>query len=136
MIHFKIVTPEGVVYDDKVEKITVPTTTGEITILPKHIPLVSVLKAGELVIYKGNDTTALSVSGGIIEMQPNDKLYIMADSAERAEHIDVERAEKARQRAEELLKQTENIADVDFARIQAKMERELARIKVARKYKR
>lgn len=135
MLNFKIVTPDGVIYHDDIEQVTVPTTSGEITILPKHIPLVSVLKAGELVVQKDGRRLGLSVSGGIIEMQPGDKLIIMADTAERAEHIDITRAEEARKRAEELLKQKENVADVDFARIQANLERELVRIKVAKKYK-
>lgn len=135
MLNFKIVTPDGVIYHDDVEQVTVPTTSGEITILPKHIPLVSVLKAGGLVVQKEGRRLGLSVSGGIIEMRPDDKLIIMADTAERAEHIDISRAEEARKRAEELLKQKENVADVDFARIQANLERELARIKVAKKYK-
>lgn len=135
MLNFKIVTPAGVIYHDQVEQVTVPTTSGEITILPKHIPIVSVLKAGELIVQKDGHKMGLSVSGGIIEMQPDDKLFIMADTAERAEHIDIARAEEGRKRAEELLKQKENVADVDFARIQASLERELIRIKVAKKYK-
>ena len=135
MLNFKIVTPDGVIYHDQVEQVTVPTSSGEITILPKHIPLVSVLRAGELIVQKDGHKLGMSVSGGIIEMQPDDKLFIMADTAERAEHIDLARAEEARKRAEELLKQKENIADVDFARIQASLERELARIKVAKKWR-
>ena len=135
MINFKIVTPEGIIYEDKVEKVTVPTTSGEITILPHHIPLVSVLKAGELIAYKAGVPIAMSVAGGIVEMRPGDKLYIMADTAERAERIDIERAEAARARAEELLAQTAHVADVDFARLQAAIEREMARIKVAKKYR-
>ena len=135
MLNFKIVTPAGVIYHDQVEQVTVPTTSGEITILPRHIPIVSVLKAGELIVQKDGHKLGMSVSGGIIEMQSDDKLFIMADTAERAEHIDLARAEEAQKRAEELLKQKENVADVDFARIQANLERELARIKVARKWK-
>lgn len=135
MLNFKIVTPAGVIYHDQVEQVTVPTTSGEITILPKHIPIVSVLKAGELIVQKDGHKMGISVSGGIIEMQADGKLFIMADTAERAEHIDIARAEEGRKRAEELLKQKENVADVDFARIQANLERELVRIKVAKKYR-
>ncbi len=135
MLTFKIVTPDGVIYEDKVEKVTVPTTSGEITVLPKHVPLVSVLKAGELVAYKDGNPVAMSVAGGVIEVQPNDKIYIMADTAERAEHIDIERAEAARHRAEEMMKQKEHEVDVDFARLQATIEREMARIRVAKKWR-
>ena len=135
MIEFKIVTPDGIIYEDKIEKVTVPTTSGEITILPKHIPLVSVLKAGELIAYKDGNPVAMSVAGGVIEVQPDNKIYIMADTAERAEHIDIERAEAARKRAEELMKEKENETDVDFARLQSMIEREMARIKVAKKWR-
>ncbi len=135
MIEFKIVTPDGIIYEDKVEKVTVPTTSGEITILPKHIPLVSVLKAGELVAYKEDHPVAMSVAGGVVEVQSEDKVYIMADTAERAEEIDVERAEAARQRAEEIMQQKENVDDVDFAKLQAVIDREMARIRVAKKWR-
>lgn len=136
VIDFKIVTPEGIIYEDKVEKVTVPTTSGEITILPRHIPLVSILRAGELTAFKNNHPIHMSVAGGVIEVQGQNKVYILADSAERAEQIDIERAEAARRRAEELMKQKEHQTDVDFAKLQAMIDREMARIKVAKKYKR
>lgn len=134
-IDFKIVTPEGVIYESEIEKVTIPTKSGQITVLPNHAPLVSVLKAGELVVQKGEATLSMAVSGGIIEIRPEGQVYIIADTAERAESIDVERADQARKRAEELLKQKENVADVDFTRIQAAIEKELARMDVGRKYR-
>lgn len=135
MIDFKIVTPEGIIYEDKVEKVTVPTTSGEITILPRHIPLVSILRAGELTAFKNNHPIHMSVAGGVIEVQGENKVYILADSAERAEQIDIERAQIARRRAEELMKQKAHQTDVDFAKLQAMIDREMARIKVAKKYR-
>ncbi len=136
MLDVTIVTPEGITYQSTVKQITIPTTSGQITVLTNHIPLVSVLKAGELVIQKeGGESVALAVSGGILEVQPDNKIYVMADTAERAEHIDIARAEAARARAEELLKQKDNMADVDFARIQASLEKELARLHVGKKYR-
>jgi len=127
-IQFEIITPERSVLKDEIDQITVPTKEGEITILPNHIPLISVLTAGELIIKKGEEVTNLAVSSGVIEVRPGSELYIVADTAERAEQIDIARAEAARQRAEELMKQ-QQIADVDYARIQAKLEKELARLK-------
>lgn len=136
MLDVTIVTPEGITYQSIVKQITIPTTSGQITVLTNHIPLVSVLKAGELVIQKETgESVALAVSGGILEVQPENKIYVMADTAERAEHIDIARAEAARARAEELLKQKDNLADVDFARIQASLEKELARLHVGKKYR-
>ena len=134
MIKFKIVTPDGIIHDDVVDQVSIPTTMGQITVLPNHIPLISVLTAGELIIKKGEEVTNLAVSSGVIEVRPGSELYIVADTAERAEQIDIARAEAARQRAEELMKQ-QQIADVDYARIQAKLEKELARVRVGKKYR-
>ncbi len=134
-INFKIVTPEGTTYEDRIDKVTIPTTSGAITVLPDHIPLVSVLKAGEMNIHKENTVVNLAVSSGVLEIRPNSEVYIMADTAERSEEIDLERAEQARTRAEELLKQQENVIDIDFAYLQAKIEKELARISVGNKYR-
>lgn len=135
-MEFKIVTPHGVTYDDTIEKVTVPTRAGMITILPNHAALVSVLCPGEMVIYKeGSSSVSVAVASGILEIRPTGEVYVMADSAERAEHIDIARAEEARMRAEELMKKQDQIADIDFARLQAKMEKELARISVGNKYR-
>ncbi len=134
-MQFKIVTPEGVVYDSEIEKVTIPTEAGEITVLPTHAPIVSVLKPGELLVYKEGQAYSLAVSGGILEIRPTGEVIILADTAERAEDIDVSRAEEARKRAEALLKEQENVADVDFARLQAAIEKELARISIGKKYK-
>ncbi len=135
LINFRIVTPEGPVYVDDIDKVTIPTTSGEITVLPEHASLISILATGELVVHKGGQEIAMSVSGGFLEVREGSQVFIMADTAERAEHIDITRAEEARARAEELLAQAENMADVDFARLQAVIEREVARISVAHKYR-
>ena len=135
MIDFKIVKPEGVVYEDTIDKVTLPTAAGEITVLPLHAPLISTMGVGELTIYKGDVKLPMSVAGGILEIRPDSKVYVMADAAERAEEIDIERAEVARKRAEEAIKNHKNIQDVDFARLQARIEREVNRIGVGKKYR-
>lgn len=131
----KIVTPDGVTYESEVDQVSVPTQSGEITILPHHIPLISVLKAGELRIQKEKHEVLIAVSSGVIEVRPNSEISIIADTAERAEHIDIERAEAARARAEQLMKEKSSLEEVEFARIQAKMEKELARLRVGKKYR-
>lgn len=131
----KIVTPDGSTYESEVDQVSVPTQTGEITVLPHHIPLVSVLKAGEIRIVKNNEEVILAVSTGVLEVRPNSEVYVLADTAERAEHIDLERAEASRKRAEELLQQKQSLEDVEFARLQAKMEKELVRLRVGKKYR-
>ncbi len=136
MIHFKIVKPEGIVYSDsEVEKVTIPTKDGYITVLPHHIPLITILDTGELIIYKKDHSVPIAVSGGVAEIRRDNTIYILADSAERAEEIDVARAAAAHKRAEELLAQEEKAADIDFARIQASLEKELNRLRIAKKYK-
>ena len=135
MITFKIVTPEGIVYEDSIDKVTIPTQQGAITVYPEHAPLVSVLRPGPLTIHKGKDTVDLAVSGGFLEIRRSSEVYVLADTAERAEHIDISRAEEAHRRAQELLKQQKDVDDVQFARIQASIEKELNRISVGNKYR-
>lgn len=128
---FEIITPERTVYSDTVDEVVLPTMSGEIGILPNHVPLVSVLQPGEILIKKGPAESYLAVSGGFIEVQP-DRVIVLADTAERAEEIDEKRAEEARQRAAELVKE-ERVDAREFAVISAKIEKELSRLKVARR---
>ncbi len=136
-IKLKIVTPEKILFEERVSQLSVSTVLGEITILPNHIPLVSQLAPGEIVVQYNNgkktEEDLMAVSGGFIEVLP-DQVVILADTAEHAEEIDEERAEEARQKAEELLKiKSSNLES--FTILSAQMEKELARLKVARKYK-
>jgi|SRR3989339_2209082 len=134
-IHLKIATPEKVIYENDVFQVSIPTMDGEITVLPNHVPLVSVLKAGEMKIVDKDGEQILAVSGGFLEVRGQNEIVILADNAERATEIDIDRAEQARIRAEELMKQTKSVEDVDFAKLQAMIDREMNRIKVGRKYK-
>lgn len=134
-LHLQIITQERVVYEDEIEQATIPTYDGEITILPRHTALVSLLRAGELIIQKHKKKQSLSVSAGFIEMRPDNKLIILADTAEHAEEIDIERATEARKRAEEMLKEKQEVRDVEFASLQALLEKEIARERVGRKYR-
>ncbi|MBT3419151.1 MAG: ATP synthase F1 subunit epsilon [Candidatus Magasanikbacteria bacterium] len=135
MITFTIVTPQGVLYKDSIDKVTIPTQAGAITVYPEHIPVVSALRAGELNIHKGNDVVNLAISTGVVEIRPNSIVYVLADTAERSNEIDVDRAELAKKRAEELFAKEEKMLDIDFARLQAKIEKEIVRSSVGRKYR-
>lgn len=132
-ISLKIATPEKVIFKDYVDQITLPTTSGEITVLPNHIPLISILQPGEIKIIKDNEETPLAVSGGFIEIQA-EKVVILADTAEKAYDIDLERAEAARERAEKAMKEKKTDA-TEYAYISAKIEKELARLRIGKKYK-
>lgn len=135
-IKFEIVTPERVVLKQEILQITVPTTSGEITILPDHIPLVSVLQPGVIEVKRtDNIVEIMSVSGGFIEVM-KDKIVILADTAERAEELDETRIKEAQARAEELKKTAKNRDDVEFTEVAARLEKELARLRAVNKWRR
>lgn len=133
MIQFEIATPERVVYKDTVDSLTLPTREGEITVLPQHIPLVSVLVPGAITVRKGADEQYMAVSGGFIEVQPHNRVVVLADTAELAEELTVEAIEKARAEAQKVLAEKRTADTESFALAAAALERELARLKVARK---
>lgn len=134
-MQFKIATPESVVYEDEINQISIPTTTGEITVLPGHIPLVSILQAGELKINDKEGDHTFAVAGGFVEVRGPKEVIILANNVERAEEIDIERAQEARKRAEKEIEEAKNRQDVDFARLQAVIDREMNRIRVGKKYR-
>ncbi len=128
----EIATPERVVYRDEVTGVTLPTIEGEITVLAHHLPIVTVLQPGELVIRKEGAAEPYAVGGGFAEVQGN-ALIILADTAEHLTEIDEQRAEAARQRAAEL--QSKAADDVEYATIASKLERDLNRLRIVRKYR-
>lgn len=132
-IKFKIVTPERTVFEEEIDQATLPVSDGEVTILPEHRSYIASLKAGEITLKKAGEETNLAVSGGFIEFHQN-MLTVLADTAERAEEIDIQRAEEARQRAEGLKKEKINGTGEEYARVAAAVEKEMARLKVARKH--
>lgn len=134
-IKFEIVTPERTVLKDELVQVTVPTKLGEITILPNHIPLVSVLQPGviETLDAKG-EREIISVSGGFVHVQKH-KVVILADKAERAEELDEARLEEARQRAENMKKDMRHFDRERFASINAKIATELARGRAVKRWK-
>lgn len=129
---FRLATPERVLFEHEIESVTLPTAQGEITVLANHEPLVAVLKPGELVVREGKGETPLAVAGGFIEVGP-DGVHVLADAAERVEEIDVVKAEEARKLAEE--RRTQATDDVEFTALAGRIEHELARLKVVRKYR-
>lgn len=133
MITFKIVTPEGVVYENTIDQATLPTVNGQVTILPGHRSYIAALKAGEVALKKGSDEVRLATSGGFVEFDRN-VLTVLADTAERAEAIDIKRAEEARKRAEELRKEKVSMSELEYAKVAAAIEKEAARIRVAKKH--
>ncbi|HEY51322.1 MAG TPA: F0F1 ATP synthase subunit epsilon [Dehalococcoidia bacterium] len=128
-IRLDIVTAERMVYSDDVDMVVAPGSEGQLGILPHHTPLMTALLPGELRIKRGGEELLLAITGGFLEVRP-DKVVILADAAERAEEIDVSRAEAARKRAQERLTQQRELG-IDGARAEASLRRSLARLKVA-----
>ncbi|QQS61354.1 MAG: ATP synthase F1 subunit epsilon [Candidatus Moraniibacteriota bacterium] len=131
--HFILATPERKVMDCDVVQVTLPVVDGEITILADHIPYVGVLRSGEirLVLAKDSKKEELALSSGFLEFGKN-ILTVLADTAERAEEIDIERVEKAVARAKEA-KERKDLNEIEYATVAAQLEKELARLRVARK---
>ncbi|MFC0272477.1 F0F1 ATP synthase subunit epsilon [Metabacillus herbersteinensis] len=122
-----VVTPDGPVYDADVEMVSVKAQSGELGILPGHIPMVAPLRIGAVRLNKGSSTELVAVSGGFIEVRP-DKVTILAQAAEVSQSIDVTRAEAAKTRAEKRLSQQTD--DVDFKRAELALRRAMNRLNV------
>ena len=130
-IQLEIVTPDHPVAREVVSAVTIPGKGGYLGILPGHAPLLSELKMGELAYTRGSFTHYLAVSWGFAEVLP-DRVIILAKTAERAADINVERAERARQRAEERLAKFTDLS-IDMERARAALERAQTRLQVARR---
>jgi F-type H+-transporting ATPase subunit epsilon len=132
-IRLDIVTVERAVFSDDVDMVTAPGKEGELGILPHHAALMTTLNPGELLVKKSGEEYCLAISGGFLEVR-GDRIIILADSAERAEEIDISRAEAAKRRAQEQL--THPHSQSESAAAEAALRRALARIEVADRIKR
>jgi F-type H+-transporting ATPase subunit epsilon len=131
-MHLDIVTPEKNIYSDEINALTVPTTTGEITILPGHINLLTQIAPGELVI-KDKKTVYMGITGGFLEIN-NNTITILADFAVESEKIAVEKAIEAQKRADELrTRMTENLSQQDMAIASGELRRSLMELHVAQR---
>ncbi|AIE61548.1 F0F1 ATP synthase subunit epsilon [Bacillus methanolicus] len=130
-IKVSVVTPDGPVYESDVEMVSTKAQSGELGILPGHIPMVAPLQIGAVRLKKGGKTEYVAVSGGFLEVRP-DQVTILAQAAETSEQIDVERAKRAKERAEERLR-AQNQDNIDFKRAELALKRAINRISVAEK---
>jgi F-type H+-transporting ATPase subunit epsilon len=128
-LHLEIVTSERTVFEGKADMVTVPGGGGEMGILPNHAPVLSTLKPGELRVKIGNETQEFAIGGGFIDIH-NNRVIILADSAERADEIDIARAEAARMRAEEMLKNPPPNKE-DLLKLESAFRRSQVRLHVA-----
>ena len=128
-----IVTAERLVSSDQVDVLVAPGGDGELAILPHHAPLLTTLKPGEMRVVKDGEESYIAVSGGFLEVIGN-TVTVLADTAERADEIDVERSEEALRRAQERI--AEAPAEADLQRAMASVRRSQARLMVARRRRR
>ena len=128
-LELEIVTPERLAYSDTVDSVVLPGAEGEMGILPNHAPLLATLGVGELRIRKGGEEEFFAIAGGFVQVRP-DKVVVMAETADMASEIDVEKAQEARREAERALESgyTEG-ADLSLAR--AQLQQALLRIRLA-----
>lgn len=124
----EIVTPQKKVFSEDVNFLVAPGTDGELGILPEHAPLITSLNIGVLRIQQDRDFIKVVVSGGFMEVR-NSKVTVLATSAERADEIDVARAERAKKRAEERL--AAKAAEVDMLRAELALKRAIIRLRAA-----
>jgi len=130
-LQLEIVTPDHFVLREEVDELQVPGKNGYLGILPGHAPLITEMQIGEISYRQGKATYFLSVAGGYCEVLP-DRVTILADKAEQAEQIDVNRALAAKERAEKRLADLQN-QDVDYRRAQLGLQRALVRLQVSQK---
>ena len=128
-ILLEIVTPERLAYSDEVDAVVLPGSEGEMGVLPHHAPLVSTLGVGELRIRKGGTEESFAIVGGFVQVRP-DRVVVMAETADMASEIDLEKAQEARREAERTL-ETGYHEGVDLAAARAALQQALLRIRVA-----
>lgn len=131
--HVEVIAAERVVYSGEADIVVAPGAAGQLGILPRHAPLLSQLAPGDLVIRDGSEETVLAVGGGFMEVGRN-RVVVLADSAERADEIDIARAEEAIRRAREYL--AERGPTVDAARAEAALSRAIARMRAVERARR
>jgi F-type H+-transporting ATPase subunit epsilon len=134
-IRCEIVSQDRTVFEGDVDIVVLPGAGGEMGILPKHAPVLTTLKYGVVKIRKGGKEELFTVAGGVAEVQP-DIVTILADAAENIEEIDIERAETARKRAEEVLAKGVPVDTDAYLAMEAALRRSNLRVEAVRRYRR
>jgi F-type H+-transporting ATPase subunit epsilon len=132
-LKLEIVTAEGPAYSDDVEMVTLPGVTGQFGVYPQHVPLITKMVPGEIIVRKDGHDTFFAAGGGLIEVKAT-SVAILTDLAVQADKIDEAKAEEARQRAEARLK--EKLSDEEVASTNASLARSLAQLRVKRRQRR
>ena len=138
MLKVKIITPDQLVYDETVDSISVPTTSGMITVLDKHSPLVSTVRSGELTVRKDGKEEGYAVFHGLVTVRPHHKglteVVVLLEHTSKVDELDEKTTSEALERAKAVANEKRD--DTDFEHFESLIERELSKVKIARKYKR
>ncbi len=135
-LHVKLVTPDRTLLELEVASISLPTPDGEITVLPHHAPIATLLVAGIVHLKTepgAHEQDEIAVSGGFVHIDADGTVKILADTAERGEELDIDVLEEAKKRAQEVMSNAAKQDDVSYAAAAAALERELARYRLANK---
>lgn len=133
-LNLKVVSPGGLIFnEEELDSITIPTINGEITVLPGHAPLVSMVNPGEIVARKNNKENSLVTTEGFMKLDKDGNLSILSDYAIRSEDVEVAKVQEAKKRAEEMLKEKAN--EKDFVIAEAELRKTLLELKIAQKRK-
>jgi len=131
-LKLQIITPDGVVFSDDVEMVTLPGSEGQLGVLPQHIPLMTQIVPGEVIVRKEGSDRLLAVGEGLVEIT-SDSVAILTDMAVAAEDIDAAKVEEARQRAEERLR--EKLSNEEIANVHSALARLMAELNVKQDYR-
>jgi len=138
-LKLKIITPERLVLEEMVDQVSLPTTLGEITVLPDHISLITGLLSGDIVAVINGEHVPMAVVGGFLEVKQDEdgvtNVAVLADFAEHISELSDDKIIEAKAKAEELRKKVENKEHVDFEHFESELERSLTRIKIADKWR-
>ena len=129
-LRLEVVTPEGTVYSDDVERVTLPGVSGQFGVYPQHVPLITQMVPGEMIVRKNGRDEYVATGGGLIEVTA-DRVAVLTDVAVSADRIDEAKAEEARQRAEARLR--EKLSAEELAAVNASLTRSLVQLRVKRR---
>ncbi|HLY65474.1 MAG TPA: F0F1 ATP synthase subunit epsilon [Chloroflexota bacterium] len=132
-LQVEVVTAERKVLSDTADMVIAPGAEGVLGILPRHAPLISLLKPGELRLKKGSDELAVAIAGGVMQVEPQ-RVIVLADAAEHAHEIDESRAREALERARQRMNEVKEVSELSVSR--AAMERAAVRLRVAERRRR
>lgn len=130
-----LATTEGVLYEDTVSSVTIPTMDGEITLLPHHTPLVSALKPGEMRVVKDDTAFHFVIMGGVLEMRPDNTLMILATDSIASNDIDAEASRAAYERAEKILAEGHELSEEEIKEFETLMNTNFTRMNAGKRFK-